>query len=222
MTEWQNISAGPRQVKDLTKAVSALQWEGRNRDEIYGVIGGQERRSTVAAMMGPVREQVAALDEAIRVKYDHQITSANVRDIIAAYAAAMPEARESRPVDDQRRSPEEDERLMAERAARNAEQNAKQAAAGALLEQAMAKAPAGAKALIYAEHHQDTSDPMTDYHGSRVTRTVAIGFRSSAREDFRALRAAAGVFPETAHLAAGDVEHRENYSMGGGNFLSDH
>lgn len=223
MTEWQNISAGPRQVKDLTKAINALQWEGRNRDEIYGVIGGEERRSTVAAMMARVRGEVTALDEKIRAKYGHQVTSANVREVIAAYEAAIPEARESRPVDDNRRSPEENERLMAERAARDAEQEAKRSAAGALLEQAMAKAPAGTKALIYAEYHEDTSDPMTDYHGSRVTRTVAIGFRTSAREDFRALRAAAGRFPETAHLAAGeDVEHRENYSMGGGNFLSDH
>jgi len=39
----------------------------------------------------------------------------------------------------------------------------------------VAKAPAGAKALVFAEYHEDTSDLMTDYHGSVVTRTVAIG-----------------------------------------------
>ena len=61
MTEWKNVSAGPRQVKDFNKSVSALQWEGRNRDELYGVIGGQERRSTVAHMMGPVRAEVATI-----------------------------------------------------------------------------------------------------------------------------------------------------------------
>lgn len=223
MTEWRNISAGPRQVKDLTKAMSALQWEGKNHDEVTGVVGGVERRSTYAGMFGPVRPEVTVLDEAIRAKYDHQVTSGNVRAIIADYEAAMPEARESRPVEDNRRSPEEDARLNAARAARSAEIDAAQAAAGAMLEQVKAKAPAGTKALIYAEYHEDTSDPMTDHFGSRVTRTVAIGFRSSAREDFRALRAVAGRFAETAHLSDGaDVEHRENYSMGGGNFLSDH
>jgi predicted RNA methylase len=223
MSEWRNISAGPRQVKDLNKAMSALQWEGKNHDEITGVVGGEERRSTYAGMFEPVRPEVTALDEAIRAKYDHQVTSGNVRAIIGDYAAAMPAARESRPVEDSRRSPDEDAALSAGRAARDAEIDARQAAASALLEQVKAKAPAGTKALIYAEYHQDTSDPMTDHFGSRVTRTVAIGFRSSSREDFRALRAAAGRFAETAHLADGaDVEHRENYSMGGGNFLSDH
>lgn len=223
MTEWRNISAGPRQVKDLSRAVSALQWEGKNHDEITGVVGGQERRSTYASMCGPVRPEVAALDEAIRAKYGSEVTSGNVRAIIADYEAAMPEARESRPVDDNRRSPEEDAELRSARAARNAEIEAAQSAASDLLEQVKGKAPAGAKALIYAEYHVDTSDPMTDHFGSRVTRTVAIGFRSSSREDFRALRAAAGRFAETAHLSVGEgVEHRENYSMGGGNFLSDH
>lgn len=223
MTEWRNISAGPRQVKDLSRAVSALQWEGKNHDEITGVTGGDEYRSTYAGMCGPVRPEVVALDEAIRAAYGCQVTSGNVRAIIADYEAAMPEARKSRPVEDKRRSPEEDAALKAARAARDAEIEAAQSAVSALLEQVKAKAPDGAKALICAEYHEDTSDPMTDHFGSRVTRTVAIGFRSSSREDFRALRAAAGRFAETAHLSDGEgVEHRENYSMGGGNFLSDH
>jgi len=222
MTAWQNVSAGPRQVKDLNKAMSALQWEGKNHDEITGVAGGQERRSTYAAVLDPARPEVAALDEAIRAKYGHQVTSGNVRAIIADYEAALPVARESRPVVDSRRSPEEDAALRAGQAARHAGFEAARAASDALLEQVKAKAPAGTRALIYAEYHQDTSDLQSDYHGSRVTRTVAIGFRSGAREDFRALRAAAGRFAETAHLTGAEVERRENYSMGGGNFLSDH
>jgi hypothetical protein len=52
---------------------------------------------------------------------------------------------------------------------------------------------------------------------------VAIGWRFTAREDFRALHAAAAAFPETAHLGTpGEDEHRDNYSMGAGNYLSDH
>jgi predicted RNA methylase len=222
MSEWRNVSAGPRQFKELSKAIGALQWEGKNHDELTGVVGGAEHRSTYMSMCGPVRPEVTALDEAIRARYDGQVISANVREIIADYEAALPEAVKSRPVVDSRRSPEEDAGLAARRAAHNTEQEAARAAADALLNQVKAKAPAGTKALIYAEYHEDTSDIQTDYHGSRVTRTVAIGFRTSSREDFRALRAAAGRFPETAHLASGDVEHRENYSMGGGNFLSDH
>jgi predicted RNA methylase len=220
--KWQNVSAGPRQVKDLTRAVAALQWEGKNRVEVTGVRGGAEHRSTVAGMFDPVRPEVAALEEKIHAAHGSQVTSGNVRQVIADYVAALADAVRSRPVVDNRRSPEEDAALSARQAERDAAREAKQSAAGTLLAQAMAKAPAGAKALICAEYHEDTSDLQADYHGSRVTRTVAIGFRTSSREDFRALHAAAGRFPETAHLTGADTEHRENYSMGGGNFLSDH
>jgi hypothetical protein len=220
--KWE-VSAGPRQAKDFTKAVSALRREGQSRDELYGVVGGKEHGSTVMAMFGPVREEVIALEDAIHAKYDGKVTSANVRAVIADYAAALPEAAESRPVEDNRRTPEEDAELTAKMAAQNAEYEAKQAASKSLLGQVLAKAPAGAKALIYAELQADTSDPMTDYYGNRTERTVAIGFRRGSREDFRQLRAAAGQFPETAHLMTDpDAEHRQNYSMGGGNFLSDH
>jgi hypothetical protein len=239
--KWQNVSAGPRQVKDLQKAISALTWEGKTHDELTGVVGGDERTSSYMSMMGPCRAEVVALDEAIRGKYNHQITRENIRAIIADYEAAIPEARKSRPTVDSRRSPEEDAEIKAKVAARDAEYQAQQNAANAVLEQVKAKAPHGAKALIVAEYHEDQSDPMTDYFNSTTTRTVAIGFRFSSREDFRALHSAAGQFPETAHLASDEAfhawaeqnetarwlrdeptEHRENYSMGGGNYLSDH
>ena len=218
--KWANIDAGPRQVKDLNKAISDLRSEGQTHDELTGVIGGDEHRWTYMAMMSPVRPEVTELDEAIRAKYDYQISRANVRVIIADYAAALPEARKSRPTDDKRRTPEDEAGRVAESAARAAAEQAEQDARNAVLTQVMAKAPAGAKALIVAEYREDTSDPMTDYWGSRTVRTVAIGFRFSSREDFRALAAAAAQYPETAELEL--TEHRDNYSMGAGNYLSDH
>lgn len=60
--------------------------------------------------------------------------------------------------------------------------------------------PANAQAVIVAELREDDSDMMTDYFASHTTRTVAIGFRTGSREDFRQLRAAAGRFEFTAHL----------------------
>lgn len=236
--KWQNVSAGPRQLKDLNRAISALRSEGQSHDELWGVIGGDEHRSTLQSLLGPDRAEVTALDAEIRERFACQVTRENVRDIIAAYAAAMPEARKSRPVEDNRRTPEEDAGLKAAAAEREAKYEAERDAQNALLEQVMAKAPHGARALIFAEYHKDTSDPMTDYFGSRTTRTVAIGYRFSSREDFRALRAAAATFPETAHMASedtlkawqaehngrawGELEHRDNHSMGAGNYLSDH
>jgi hypothetical protein len=221
MTErWQNAGAGPRQVKDLDKAVSALTWEGRAHDEVSGVVGGEEHRSSYVNMFGPVRPEVTALDEAIREKYTYQVTKASVRAIIADYEAAVPEARKSRPVKDSRRTPEEDAELSAKVAAREAEYQAKCEEENAVMAQVMAKAPAGAKALIIAELHEDTSDLQSDYHANKTTRAVAIGFRFSSREDFRQLHAAAARFPETADVEF--EERRDNYSMGKGNYLSDH
>lgn len=238
--KWQNISAGPRQVKDLNRAIAALRSEGQTHDELTGVIGGTEHRSTYLSMFGAIRPEATALDEAIREKRGYQITRDNVRAIIASYEAALPEARKSRPVEDSRRTAEEDAELTAKAAARDAKDKAERDAQNAILDQVMARAPAGAKALIIAEYREDTSDPMSDYFASRTARTVAIGFRFGSREDFRALRAAAAQFPETAHLASDDclsawleargvsagmrdsVEHRDNYSMGAGNYLSDH
>jgi len=236
---WRNISAGPRQVTAFNKAVGALRWEGQTFEELTGVAGGDEHRATLTSMFGAVRPEVIAAGDAIRAKYDGQVTSANVRQIIADYEAAAAEAARSRPVQDKRRTPDEDAKLRAAAAAREAACTAQRDAQTAVLSQVMAKAPAGAKGLIYAEYREDDSDPMTDYFSSRTMRTVAIGFRSSSREDFRALRSAAGQFPETAHLASQDayrawlddseswlgresIEHRDNYSMGAGNYLSDH
>ena len=220
MDKWTNADAGPRQIKDLNKVMSALHGEGKTRDELSGVIGGKEHTAALMSLMGPVRPEVLALDEAIRVKYDYTITRQNIRAIIADYAAALPEARTSRPVDDNRRSAEEDAEITARMAAQDAEVKAQRDAANAILNQVMAKKPAGAKALIIAEYHVDASDVMTDYFASHTRRTVAIGWRYSSREDFKALHTAARQFSETA--GTDFTEHRDNHSMGAGNYLSDH
>jgi hypothetical protein len=239
-SEWQNVDAGPRQLKELRKAVSALRMEGTARVELSGVVGGAERRSAVYSLMSPPRAEVVALDEAIHVGYHNQVTRANVREIIAAYGTAMQEAVKSRPVDDHRRSQDEDAELRAKIAARDAAVQAEQDARDAVLTQVLAKAPAGAKGLIYAEYRVDASDSQADYAASHTRRTVAIGWRYSSRENFRALAAAAAQFPETAHMASQGtldvwrgtddlqlrapepLERRDNYSMGMGNYLSDH
>ncbi|MDD5459716.1 MAG: hypothetical protein PHF37_10030, partial [Phycisphaerae bacterium] len=66
------------------------------------------------------------------------------------------------------------------------------------------------------------SDLQSDYHNSEYVRNVAIGWRMSKREDFKALRAAAGRYEPTSHLgldADDSIEHRDNRSQGAGNYL---
>lgn len=80
--------------------------------------------------------------------------------------------------------------------------------------------PAWAKGYLIAEHRQNTSDPMTDYFDYSVTETVLLGFSKSDRNSFAEMRKLAATFPETAHLAGSEgVEHRKNYSGGGGYYL---
>jgi hypothetical protein len=219
-SKWQNVDAGPRQLKDLQKAIRDLNWEGRTYSEVSGTIGGEEHRSSYVNVMGTVRPEVTALDEAIREVYNSEVTKANVRSIIADYEAALPEAKLSRPVDDKRITPEVRAEQDARIAARHAEEQAVSDAHKVIMDAVMAKAPPAAKALIIAEYRKDASDPMSDYSASHTQRAIAIGWRFSSREDFRALAAAAAQFSETTGVTF--TEHRDNHSMGHGNYLSDH
>ncbi len=81
--------------------------------------------------------------------------------------------------------------------------------------------PSWAKAYLVAELREDESDTMQDYHGYRVTQTVLLAFSRSERNSFPEMRKMAASFPPTAHLAGSEgIEQRENYSGGGGYYLS--
>lgn len=87
----------------------------------------------------------------------------------------------------------------------------------------LANLPEDAVSIIFAEEHDNQTDLMSDYFAHRIVRRVAIGYTTSKRTSFRAMRKAAANFPATAHLldASKEAEHRENYSMGGGYYLKD-
>ncbi|EFL85803.1 hypothetical protein HMPREF0326_01506 [Desulfovibrio sp. 3_1_syn3] len=80
--------------------------------------------------------------------------------------------------------------------------------------------PEWAKGYLIAEYHEDKSDTQTDYFAYDVTERVLLGFSTSDRNNFAEMRKFAATFPQTAHLAgSGGVEHRENYTGGGGYYL---
>lgn len=88
-------------------------------------------------------------------------------------------------------------------------------------EHILSHAPTATRVIV-AELERDECDMMTDYFATSIQETVLLSMTDKTREDFKRLRRAALLMPETAHLgpAAGkEVEHRENYSMGGGNYL---
>lgn len=215
MAKWE-LNAGPRQNQHAQNAISRLLGEGRTHTEVTGVIGGESHEFHSMNLFGPVRAEVQALHEEIGDRYDWEVTRTNIAGVIGDYTEALTKARESRPVDDQRITPEERAQRDAAVAARLAEEKARADAHDAMLAQVTAKAPAWAKALIVAEYNVDCSDSQTDYFANRTERTVAIGWRSGTREDLKQLRAAAERFSETASVTFTEERH------GGSPYLSDH
>lgn len=61
--------------------------------------------------------------------------------------------------------------------------------------------PDDAVAVIIGEQHESECDPYTDYFGSRIVRTVILGFSTHTRDLFPEMRKAAARFEGTAHLA---------------------
>ena len=84
--------------------------------------------------------------------------------------------------------------------------------------------PDDAVAVIIGEQHESECDPYTDYFGSRIVRTVILGFSTHTRDLFPEMRKAAARFEGTAHLAErnAEYEHCEKYSMGHGYYLGTH
>jgi len=86
--------------------------------------------------------------------------------------------------------------------------------------------PCWANAVIIAtftEHDEKNSDPYSDYYQSIITRTIILAWSRHTRMLFPKLRKATVNHPDTYFLTDKhqSKEHRQNYSMGGGYFLTD-
>lgn len=222
---------GPRQLKTFNKAISRLRTAGRGERVIEGVHGKPETQYTMQSVMlfGAAFNPLSTeKEEEIGKAYNWTVSRKNARVIKLAVEAAILDVEASVPVTDNRISAEEHAREQEEQQKQQQEYAEKaeveRRATKASHAPIIAKKPSNALALIVAELHENQSDSQTDYFAHKITRYVAIGWRSTARESFTQLRRAAAGFKETEHLAASpdadkNVEHRENYSMGGGNYL---
>ena len=219
---------GPLQVSRVKKALQRLYSAGRGQHELHGVRGRPNTHRILTKLgMGEGQSEASrkAWDE-LGEAHGWTISRKNANAVKKAAEAAAQEVREAMEPVDMLEDPEVYDKRHAESQARMAENDRKfqeqRARAEASHAAILAKRPPRAAALIVAELHEDQSDSMTDYFSHTTTRRVVIGWRTGQREDFRQLRRAAAGFGETAHLgpdADDSVEHRENYSMGGGNYL---
>ena len=218
-----------------------MHWEGRTYTHLTGVIGEPETpfsRGTITEPFSPERPETAEVLASVGERFGYQITRKNASDVLSALEGARVQLAASRPVRDERITPDEHAQAVARIQAIELERQAGTAITDALRDECITKMPAGAKALIVAQYVEDSSDSMSDYFANVTRRVVAIGWRFTAREDFARLRTVAGTFVETEHLSSDEaltawqtkngyrhhdtLEHRDNYSMGQGNYLSDH
>ncbi|MDA0145968.1 hypothetical protein OCT63_17215 [Vibrio sp. RW] len=85
--------------------------------------------------------------------------------------------------------------------------------------------PEDAKGVIvaYFTSMSDHSDPYSDYYESQTDRVIVLAWSKHTRNLFPEMRKAAKNHEDTKHLADKETstEHRENYSMGAGNYLTE-
>jgi len=232
LRKWNSDDLGPRQTQEFKKAISSFEYEAQVHTEI-----NDHGQSTCFMLFDPWQPGAAETLQAIQDKYAATVTGENHRAIIALIDAATAKLKQTRPVIDKRTTPEqraESKRLYEEREREQAQRDQKYRA---VWEQILAKRPPRAEAVIVAQLEKDESEPWGDYSASKTVRRVAIGWRTGKREDFRQLRRAAAQFPETRHLGpdspvsprgrelertrAEEVEHRDTYSNGNGNWVGE-
>jgi len=106
-------TAGPLQTKAAKTALDALRTEHKQFVQLDGIIGGPERRHNYCSLFSQAkREDVTAAEARIGERFNYAITRVNYKEIVAAVAATLPALENNRPIDDKRRSPDEESQRL--------------------------------------------------------------------------------------------------------------
>lgn len=229
--KWTAIKPYPTKakLKEVSHWILAPTRIQKQYTELTGIIGKPETedRFSFEVLIGSTSmPEVAEKCLELAGKYDWQVSKANADAIIADYKQAYDDLKHLIPVVDKRITQEEHDARQAATLAAHDKRVRDQEEANKLgianRKRLATIMPAGAKRVIFAEHDVSDVDLRTDYFSSHTDQYAIIGFAYSEREDFHAMRLAAVSFPPTAALGPdgpSGVEHRDNYSMGGGNYL---
>ena len=210
--------------KELEHALHEFHRQIQTYRELNGVRGKPETQN-VTILWSPFtpngNAEISALWETFGNKHGWLVTKDNKAVVLQECLELTAKAAAMVPLVDKLRDPEVDEKNQRERVEREKERQEKSEQCAKAFAAVMAKKPVGAECLIVAEYEEDRCDSQSDYFNVETTRIVAIGWRRGKKEDFRQLREAAGHFVETVSLKKADekAEHRDNYSMGTGNYL---
>lgn len=206
---------GPRQVKAFNEAVSKVKWNAQaiEADGFHTVALFSNRFYNL-----PMLEAYGKLCERHANVVGKKMIRAITDEILTI--AAMPKVKQTYR-DQTQEEIEQDVAATKAYEEANKQRAAEAAKSDEMKSKLLATMPVNATALIVAEEEIDACDIMTDYFSVKTNKRVAIGWRTGPREDFKQLRRAAGTYEPTKHLqdAPATAEHRDNYSMGGGNYL---
>jgi hypothetical protein len=102
-------TAGPLQTKAVQRALGELTTEHKQFIQLDGIVGGPESRHSYCSLFSQAkRDDVTATETRIGEQFGYAITSENHKRIIAAVTAALPTLINDRPIDDKRRTPDEE------------------------------------------------------------------------------------------------------------------
>jgi hypothetical protein len=219
-----NSTAGPIQAKRVIDAWAKLSWAGKNFIEITGIIGGEERRTTLANLFGPPLNKTALAEmERIGTKYAWKITVENFRAIIDDIAKSIQVTVANLPIEDRRQTPAQvDERH------KETEERSKKNEAERLEIEKVCNLGETPPALFSCCHGNmvveigactDCSDIMTDYFDRHhpLTGNYALALVHKGAQTEAVARSVVNQIPELASLTW--EWHQEAYSGGNGYYL---
>ena len=220
--KWRS-DAGPIQTKRLSKLINDLFWEARTVDEIGGVKGVNEHRSTMTNVFGDARPEAFELHKKIFEDFNGWIRTDNHALIAQAYTKAIEELKKTRPVEDKTTTEEEiseRNKITEERQEKHREE------ARAIADQISLQDPGGegvireeGEMIITIQGFFNDSDLSSDYNNRHhsITGEYCLGVvRKQARTEALA-RSFVARIPELSKLEW--KWHVEEYSMGHGTYL---
>jgi protein-L-isoaspartate O-methyltransferase len=198
MSKFENL-AGPRKGKPAVELLRAILSTQTQTVEIW-----DSGAVTMSPLFGAPTNP-AAVDEwnQLGARWDWKIPKAEFDAFLVDATATLQRCKATRPTVDKRTTEEQRAQQAARMQADRERISASDAYGEDIQRQLAALRPRDARALVVAELEKNESDSMSDYFATSTARTVAIGWRTGSREDFRQLRKAAAGFSETAHLGPG-------------------